>query len=204
MFDLEEGFEVQIPADLSQSKLPHSFRYYDPVLAMIKENVSDQILKKANTQNDISYNIHSKNDYLNIFKDNFILGTDKKLTFSTKPLNAVSDNQIDHMKSCYAMQIQRSRYLKIDKNIHKNHILKQRAFQKFDEVLATDQDEFDKPHDLNENLNGFDQGIKLYLIAMQNVTLLFCPIQQVKAKYQHFLNEKAKFLVKILKLKNQG
>ena len=49
MFDLEEGFEVQIPADLSQSKLPHSFRYYDPVLAMIKENVSDHLLKKTNT-----------------------------------------------------------------------------------------------------------------------------------------------------------
>ena len=44
MFDIEEGLEVNIPTDLSQSTLPHSFRYYDPVIAIIKENISDKAI----------------------------------------------------------------------------------------------------------------------------------------------------------------
>lgn len=42
--DLEEGLEILIPPELSQSRLPASFRYYDPIIAILKENVSQKLL----------------------------------------------------------------------------------------------------------------------------------------------------------------
>lgn len=36
---IEMGIEVYIPPELSQKSMPVSFRYYDPVLAIIHENV---------------------------------------------------------------------------------------------------------------------------------------------------------------------
>ena len=40
--EIEQGLEVQIPRSLGQSHLPRSFRYYDSVLAIIRENVSEE------------------------------------------------------------------------------------------------------------------------------------------------------------------
>lgn len=59
MYDIEEGFEVLIPPDLSQNKLPWSFRYYDPICAIMKNNVSDRILSNFKIQNNIGYQIHT-------------------------------------------------------------------------------------------------------------------------------------------------
>ena len=33
--DIEEGLETIIPKELSQSRLPYSCRYYDPILAIL-------------------------------------------------------------------------------------------------------------------------------------------------------------------------
>ena len=41
LFDIEKGNQILIPQELSQSNLPYSFRYYDPIIAIIQENVSD-------------------------------------------------------------------------------------------------------------------------------------------------------------------
>lgn len=35
LMDVESGVEVLIPQELSQKKLPHSFRYYDPILNIV-------------------------------------------------------------------------------------------------------------------------------------------------------------------------
>ena len=39
---------------------------------------------------------------------------------------------------------------------------------------------------------------------LDNISIIYCPYHDVQTKYQCFLNDKAKFLVKILKLKNNG
>lgn len=44
--EVEEGCETFIPKDLSQDHLPMSFRYYDPVIAIVSEHVSH--LKREN------------------------------------------------------------------------------------------------------------------------------------------------------------
>ena len=39
--EIEDGGETFIPRDLSQDNFPMSFRYYDPIIAIISENISD-------------------------------------------------------------------------------------------------------------------------------------------------------------------
>jgi hypothetical protein len=38
--EIEEGQETFIPAELAQDHLPFSFRYYDPILAIVQENLA--------------------------------------------------------------------------------------------------------------------------------------------------------------------
>lgn len=35
MLDLEHGLNVQIPKAFSQSHMPYSFRFYDPLVAIV-------------------------------------------------------------------------------------------------------------------------------------------------------------------------
>lgn len=39
--DVEMGQEVFIPKELSQNDLPQSMKYYDPILQIITDNISD-------------------------------------------------------------------------------------------------------------------------------------------------------------------
>jgi len=40
LWEIEEGVESFIPKELSQDHMPSSFRYYDPIIAIISENIS--------------------------------------------------------------------------------------------------------------------------------------------------------------------
>jgi len=42
ILDIAEGIEVYIPKALSQSQLPSSFRFYDPILMMINMKTPDE------------------------------------------------------------------------------------------------------------------------------------------------------------------
>jgi len=50
IYELERGHEAFIPNDLSQDKLPLSFKYYDPIIAIVAENISDQKISNCITQ----------------------------------------------------------------------------------------------------------------------------------------------------------
>jgi hypothetical protein len=39
-FDVAQGQEVSIPAELSQKSLPSSFRFYDPIIAIIYDGIN--------------------------------------------------------------------------------------------------------------------------------------------------------------------
>ena len=41
LFEIEDGRATFIPKDLSQDHLPMSFRYYDPIIAIVSENISN-------------------------------------------------------------------------------------------------------------------------------------------------------------------
>ena len=40
LWEIEEGIESFIPKELSQDHMPSSYRYYDPIIAIISENIS--------------------------------------------------------------------------------------------------------------------------------------------------------------------
>jgi hypothetical protein len=41
MYEIESGAETFIPKDLSQDILPMSYKFYDPIIAIVQENVSN-------------------------------------------------------------------------------------------------------------------------------------------------------------------
>ena len=41
VLDIEDGNEIYIPSALTQDRLPYSFRFYDPIIALINENISE-------------------------------------------------------------------------------------------------------------------------------------------------------------------
>lgn len=43
---LENGAEVFIPPEISVDKLPESYRYYDPILNIIQQNISEDAREK--------------------------------------------------------------------------------------------------------------------------------------------------------------
>jgi hypothetical protein len=87
MIELELGKEVFVPKDLSQSKLPISFRYYDPIINIIKKRMLVERreyygLKKAlaftfNNESAYKYIMEKIGVSNNIFADD----TTQKLTF---------------------------------------------------------------------------------------------------------------------------
>lgn len=50
-----------IPSDLSQDGLPYSMRFYDPIIAIVQENVVDAVRDMVNLKNQVAfekYNSH--------------------------------------------------------------------------------------------------------------------------------------------------
>jgi hypothetical protein len=42
MMDIEEGIDTLIPKDLRQDNLALSYRFYDPIIAIIIENITNE------------------------------------------------------------------------------------------------------------------------------------------------------------------
>lgn len=63
IMDIEQGQEVFIPKELSQDHLPLSFRFYDPILMLIQEQVSEESRELFNIQNEIAFTLHHQADW---------------------------------------------------------------------------------------------------------------------------------------------
>lgn len=50
IMELQNGVAVFIPPDLSQDNLPASYRYYDPIIRIIQENMSGPTQKMMGNQ----------------------------------------------------------------------------------------------------------------------------------------------------------
>lgn len=111
MIELELGKEVFVPKDMSQSKLPLSFRYYDPIINMIKKRMLVERreyygLKKALA---FTFNNESASKYilekLGITNDIFAEDTTQKLTFQYDVVNKQTKKEISHHGSPHVMQL---------------------------------------------------------------------------------------------------
>ena len=64
LMEIQQGQEVFIPKDLSQDHFPYSFRYYDPIAAIVQENVNDESRQLLNMKSRVAFSIYSKSDAL--------------------------------------------------------------------------------------------------------------------------------------------
>ena len=62
MQEIEQGLEAFIPQELSVSHLPYSFRFYDPILAIINSKIDDEYRITMLTRNEVAFNVHSQLD----------------------------------------------------------------------------------------------------------------------------------------------
>jgi hypothetical protein len=62
IIELEQGKEVFISKDLSQDNLPKSFRYYDYILQMVQENISQDRKQFYALQKAIQFAYKEKNE----------------------------------------------------------------------------------------------------------------------------------------------
>lgn len=120
MIELELGKEVFVPKDMSQSSLPISFRFYDPIINMIKKRMLVERreyygLKKALA---FTFNNESASKYIlekmGVTNDIFADDTTRKLTFQYDVVNKQSKKEINHHGSPHVMQLQRSDYICIE------------------------------------------------------------------------------------------
>jgi hypothetical protein len=72
---IEQGQSVFIPREISQDRLPVSFRYYDPVLRIIQSFCSSERKEYFSLKNEFNIHaIHQKNPKANFAK---FMGFDK-------------------------------------------------------------------------------------------------------------------------------
>lgn len=122
MLEIQSGKDVFVPQDLSQSQLPLSFRYYDPILLLIKNRMpheNNEIfgLQKAmdfhhNQESLSALMLQKVGINVNLYSDD----QGKKLTYQHGIVNTQREIEINHYGSPHVSQLQRSDYLSIDIN----------------------------------------------------------------------------------------
>ena len=58
VLEMEQGNDVFIPKDLTQSRLPMSMRYYDAILAVVQEGISDEVRSLFVMRSLVAFDVH--------------------------------------------------------------------------------------------------------------------------------------------------
>jgi len=62
IMDIEEGGEVYIPLKMNQEQIPRSFRYYDPIMNIIIDNICIDKVDYFNMKRDLAYQLYLEGD----------------------------------------------------------------------------------------------------------------------------------------------
>ena len=84
MIDIEDGNQVFIPYLLSQDQLPYSMRFYDPIIAIVQENISDELKEEFNLKNSVAFAVHRHSDFKQALLEKLGVvdnGKEKKLSY---------------------------------------------------------------------------------------------------------------------------
>ena len=117
VIELEYGKEVAIPSALSQTNMPSSFRFYDPIIKIAQQRVSVAKQKKLKMQQSLIKHLSDQYSLMGLF------GAQKKEQKKKASIsNSVNDIplvgiRIDYKNSLHTNQIQRSNYIKLDDNL---------------------------------------------------------------------------------------
>ena len=133
ILDIEQGNEVIIPPQLSQTRLALSYKFYDPILNIIQANISEEMRSQFALRN--SFNLER-------IKENFSMSTKlfesfrgdqvafhhghslykKNDTVGHSPMDGGADKDagyINIMKNIECTSLQTSRYIIIENDIKK-------------------------------------------------------------------------------------
>ena len=104
--------------DYRQESLPDSFKFYDPILLIIQEQISDERKEFFYTKNQINHNYYKgKGLKAQLYEGFFGPDDATKLTFKYKYVCAKEHNQINHYTSEHTMNLYRSKYIMIEDDI---------------------------------------------------------------------------------------
>ena len=127
-FEIEQGSEAYIPRELSQKSLPLSFKFYDPMMKMVQELISDDIQDFLLQKNEQELEVLKKVDAKNRFLEQMGLRETqdeniKKLTFKPQALHQRTHNSINILDSLHSLGVQSSNYIQIDNDLmYKIHL----------------------------------------------------------------------------------
>ena len=99
--EVQLGYEVFIPSELSQDWMPMSFRYYDAILNLVMENVSHDTKSLYAFKNDFRLNFYKEHkSIMNTIIDKLGFSADESKMVSKNLLADQQDtNQINHVMS---------------------------------------------------------------------------------------------------------
>ena len=134
--EVEDGIETFIPKDLSQDHLPMSFRYYDPVIAVVSEHVSHLKRENLTLKQKVAHKLHFEGDIGRLVLEKTGVYTPKAnepLVFKYTALNKKPPTGVNHHNSHHTMALQRSKYICLDDNIGKEFVLENQSKKKLKE-----------------------------------------------------------------------
>lgn len=121
ILDIEQGDEVIIPTELLQSDLPLSFKFYDPVLKIIQEQINLETKDFFTLKNKLNLQRFQDDDNLKR-KIKEMIGLDQSNLDEPPPKPPIfkysmindRDIDVDHTKSVHSMSLQSSKYVVIE------------------------------------------------------------------------------------------
>ena len=143
--EIEYGSEVFIPNELSQDRLPYSFRYYDPILNFVQDNITDDKRDFYLLKNQLAYLLYSRSDPIRdeLEKLGFYEGALNKSrqTFVRSAINRKAPYELRHWDSPHTMSLQRSKYLCINSNISRKNIYDGALSNQFKSMTKQEKEE---------------------------------------------------------------
>lgn len=116
VMDVQDGQEVFILRELSQQQFPLSFRYYDPLILIVQERMTDESKDFYKLKNSLKKEIYSHIDtYTQVLEVMGLRDTkiraNQNLSFKYKAVSHKEKDMIRIDDSIHTMSLQRSNYL---------------------------------------------------------------------------------------------
>jgi len=88
MLDVQQGQESFIPKELCQDSLPRCYKFYDPILQIIQERISEDRKEYFYCRNKLNFQNYKDNDLKAKLYQQFFAGdANSKLTFKHHCVN---------------------------------------------------------------------------------------------------------------------
>ena len=91
-----------------------SFKFYDPIILIVQDQISEDRREFFYSKNKLNFKNHLDSNMRKQMYDTLIYSEDNKLTFKYKQINQRESTTIDHNQSEHTLTLQKSRYIMID------------------------------------------------------------------------------------------